>query len=88
MTIQARMEFIGVIRELAPSIREIPPGPQTAEKRNFLKRGTLYWAGEGFERPGLYLWTGTANVLVESKTNIEVKLEAAVTDSSGPGEEE
>lgn len=85
MNVQARMVFIGVIRDLQPSVQDIPTGPHTEEKRNFLKRGTLYWAGEGFERPGLYMWTGEAHVLIESKTNLEVKVEAGVTDPNGPG---
>lgn len=88
MTIEGQMSFIGVIRELQPSIQDLPPYPRggrTLEVKRRLQRGTLYWAGDDFLRPGLYVWTGEANVLVESRENILTKMEVAIVDPNGPG---
>jgi hypothetical protein len=33
--------------------------------------GNLYWAGERFPHPGLYMWNGEENVLVRSREEID-----------------
>lgn len=79
-----RMDFVGVVREFQPSIHDLPLGPRTTKTNNLLRRGQLHWAGDDFLRPGLYIWTGEAHVLVESKHNIQVKMEAGIGDPNAP----
>lgn len=68
---ESPMEFVGNL------FTHLPERNPDEYERSYPSRGRLFWAGDQFLRPGLYLWTGTRHILVASRNLLLDRVQAA-----------